>query len=481
MSDNTPTRLTFPQAFPQTGHDHGICVETALTHAEELCREHGARLTETRRHVLELIWRSHEPVGAYALLESLRRTKRRAAAPTVYRALDFLMAQGLIHRIESLNAYVGCDHPGGGAAHGPFLLCTSCGQAFELMDGDLDAAVEEGASRVGFEVSQRMVELSGVCPRCRLAGSEAGEEPSQLAVTSAGEIAAVEPTSSPTSSIPSSTAETLSRLLVEVDGVAVDFSGNKVLGGVSLAVREGEIVTLIGPNGAGKTTLVQVILGLLRPSRGSVFRAPGLRLGYMPQRLELDRALPLPVTHFLALGGAAPRDAMLRILDEVGAPHLLDRPMAGLSGGELRRVLLARALLRDPDLLVLDEPVQGVDVVGQADLYRLISQVRNRHGCGVLMVSHDLHVVMSATDRVVCLNNHICCSGHPEAVSRHPEYLALFGPQAAGDMAVYTHHHDHSHDIHGDVLPPQPGNASGNDSENSAGNESGKGAPHDHG
>ena len=464
MSDDTPIRPTFPPAFPQTGHDHGICVETALARAEELCRERGARLTETRRHVLELIWRSHEPVGAYALLESLRRTKRRAAAPTVYRALDFLMAQGLIHRIESLNAYVGCDHPGGGGAHGPVLLCTTGGQAFELMDGGLDAAVEDGASKVGFAVSDRTVELSGICPRCRLAGlsgDEAGKEMSPVAATSSGET--------PDEVSEEVPGEAPSRLLVEADGVTVDFAGNKVLGGVSLAVREGEIVTLIGPNGAGKTTLVRVILGLLQPSRGSVFRAPELRLGYMPQRLDLDRTLPLPVAHFLALGGAASRDAMARVLGEVGASQLLDRPMAGLSGGELRRVLLARALLRDPDLLVLDEPAQGVDVVGQADLYGLISRVRASHGCGVLMVSHDLHVVMSATDRVVCLNNHVCCSGHPEAVSRHPEYLALFGPQVAGDMAVYTHHHDHSHDMHGDVLPS--GKESGD----------GDGVPHDHG
>jgi zinc transport system ATP-binding protein len=380
------------------------------------------------------------------------------------------MAQGFIHRIESLNAYVGCDHPGE-TAHGPFLLCKSCGQAFELMDDHLDAAVEEGASRMGFTVSDRTVELSGLCPRCHpvgLFGGVAMEAP-PLAATGGEET----PGDSLTPSTMSSTAETLPRLLVEVDGVAVDFAGNEVLDEVSLAVREGEIVTLIGPNGAGKTTLVRVILGLLRPSRGSVFRAPGLRLGYMPQRLDLDHTLPLPVTNFLTLGGQASRDAIWQILDEVGAPHLLDRPMSGLSGGELRRVLLARALLRNPDLLVLDEPVQGVDVVGQADLYRLISQMRKSHGCGVLMVSHDLHVVMSATDRVVCLNNHVCCSGHPKAVSRHPEYLALFGPQAAGDMAVYTHHHDHSHDMHGDVLPSQ----SKNKDENSAGD----GVHHDHG
>jgi zinc transport system ATP-binding protein len=266
-----------------------------------------------------------------------------------------------------------------------------------------------------------------------------------------------------------STAQTPLRLLVEADEVVVGFAGNKVLDEVSLAVREGEIVTLIGPNGAGKTTLVRVILGLQQPSRGSVFRAPDLRLGYMPQRLDLDRTLPLPVAHFLALGGAVPCDAVARVLDEVGASQLLGRPMTGLSFGELRRVLLARALLRDPDLLVLDEPAQGVDVAGQADLYRLISRVRIRHGCGVLMVSHDLHVVMSATDRVLCLNNHVCCSGHPEAVSRHPEYLALFGPQAARHMAVYTHRHDHSHDMHGDVLP------SGKESSD------GDGVPHDHG
>ena len=445
MSDKTPIH----QAFQQIDHDHDVCVETALARAEKLCRERGARLTETRRHVLELIWRSHEPVGAYTLLESLSRTKRRAAAPTVYRALDFLMTQGLIHRIESLKAYVGCDYPGE-IAHGSFLLCTSCGQALELMDDHLDAAVEEGALSVGFSVAERTVELAGLCPRCRLASGEAGKETAPGVATRAEET--LEKTPAP------STAQTPSRLLVEADEVVVGFAGNKVLDGVSLAVREGEIVTLIGPNGAGKTTLVRVILGLQQPSRGSVFRAPGLRLGYMPQRLDLDRTLPLPVAYFLTLGGAASRDAIARVLGEVGAPQLLDRPMAGLSGGELRRVLLARALLRDPDLLVLDEPAQGVDVVGQADLYRLISRVRIRHGCGVLMVSHDLHVVMSATDRVLCLNNHVCCSGHPEAVSRHPEYLALFGPQVAGDMAVYTHHHDHSHDMHGDVLPPQPEN-----------------------
>lgn len=245
----------------------------------------------------------------------------------------------------------------------------------------------------------------------------------------------------------------MSEALIRLDGIAVSFNGQAVLDNVELSVRPGEIVTLIGPNGAGKTTLVRVVLGLLQPERGSVRRTPRLRIGYMPQKLHVDATLPLSVLRFLRLVPGVDRKRALAALAEVGAEQVIDSPLQSISGGEMQRVLLARALLREPQLLVLDEPVQGVDVAGQAELYRLISRLRERHGCGVLMVSHDLHLVMSATDQVVCLNRHVCCSGHPEQVSGDPAFIELFG-QDAKSLAVYHHHHDHDHDLHGGVVKP---------------------------
>ncbi|MDH4558939.1 zinc ABC transporter ATP-binding protein ZnuC [Pseudomonas sp. BN417] len=246
--------------------------------------------------------------------------------------------------------------------------------------------------------------------------------------------------------------------LIRLAGVGVDFAGQPVLQDVRLAVKAGEIVTLIGPNGAGKTTLVRTVLGLLKPDQGEVWRKPRLHIGYMPQKLQVDATLPLTVLRFLRLVPGVDRKAALSALDEVGATQVIDSPLQNISGGELQRVLLARALLREPELLVLDEPVQGVDVAGQAELYRLITRLRDRHGCGVLMVSHDLHLVMSTTDQVVCLNRHVCCSGHPEQVSGDPAFVELFG-QDAKSLAVYHHHHDHAHDLHGEVVknPPFPG------------------------
>ena len=243
----------------------------------------------------------------------------------------------------------------------------------------------------------------------------------------------------------------MSEALLEARGIGLAFQGREVLQHVDLRVNGGEIVTLIGPNGAGKSSLVRVVLGLLAPERGEVWRRPGLCIGYMPQRVALPDNLPLRVRRFLALGGGSGGPRIEASAERLGIVHLLDSPMTALSGGEHQRVLLARALLRQPELLVLDEPVQGVDVTGQAALYRLIGELRGELGCGVLMISHDLHLVMAATDRVLCINGHVCCSGHPEAVSRHPAYLELFGAPASAGLAVYTHHHDHTHDLHGDV------------------------------
>ncbi|PLX86454.1 MAG: zinc ABC transporter ATP-binding protein ZnuC [Desulfuromonas sp.] len=234
-------------------------------------------------------------------------------------------------------------------------------------------------------------------------------------------------------------------LLIALDNVSVDLRGRSVLSQVDLDVRRGEILTLIGPNGAGKTTLLRVALGLLTPSRGEVRPRAGLRVGYVPQRLHPDQSFPMSVQRLMKLTAQTNRDSIEAILDEVGAGSLLKAPLASLSGGELQRVLLARALLRDPELLVLDEPVQGVDVHGQVELYQLITALRHTRGCSVLMVSHDLHLVMASTDRVVCLNRHICCTGTPEAVSRDDRFLQLFGPAVLPHLALYSHDPDHRH------------------------------------
>ena len=240
--------------------------------------------------------------------------------------------------------------------------------------------------------------------------------------------------------------------LLSLGNVSLRLNATDVLEGVNLSVMRGEIVTLIGPNGAGKTSLVRIVLGLLKASGGKVWRQPRLRIGYMPQKLQIDPSLPLTVLRFLLLVPGTRRPAVEAALAEVGAEHLIARPLQQVSGGELQRILLARALLRQPDLLVLDEPVQGVDVNGQIELYQLITRLRDRYGCGVLMVSHDLHLVMATTNTVVCLNRHVCCSGHPEQVSLDPAFVAMFGEQASA-LAVYNHHHDHAHDLHGEVVP----------------------------
>ncbi|MFQ5954620.1 MAG: ATP-binding cassette domain-containing protein [Kiloniellales bacterium] len=247
------------------------------------------------------------------------------------------------------------------------------------------------------------------------------------------------------------TAETTP--LVALRDVSVGFDGRWVLDHVSMQVAAGEIVTLIGLNGSGKTTLARTLLGLIRPDRGAVVTRPRLRVGYTPQRFLPDPALPLTVARFLALGASGPSSRLAGILDEVGAGRVVNGQLASLSGGELHRVLLARALLRRPDLLVLDEPVSGVDVAGQSDLYRLIARIRDRYGCGVVLVSHDLHLVMAATDTVICLNHHVCCTGRPSAVLQDPDFVSLFGRRTAEALAVYTHRHDHHHDPAGGVVP----------------------------
>lgn len=210
-------------------------------------------------------------------------------------------------------------------------------------------------------------------------------------------------------------------------------------------------MSLIGPNGAGKTTLVRILLGLLEPDGGTISRMNGLRIGYMPQRVGLDKTMPLSVLRFLQLAKSADEGAIAELLSLLRIEHLSEQQLIAVSGGELQRVLLARALLNDPQLLILDEPAQGVDIAGQAELYQLIGDIRTERDCGVLMISHDLHLVMSATDEVICLNHHVCCHGKPEQVSSDPAFLELFGASASDGLAVYTHHHNHEHDLSGNI------------------------------
>ncbi len=234
--------------------------------------------------------------------------------------------------------------------------------------------------------------------------------------------------------------------LVLTEDVSLVLGGHLVLDSVSLAVARAEIVTLIGPNGAGKSSLARVLLGLLEPTCGRVIRQPGMSVGYVPQRFAVPETIPLTVRRLLTLTLKASNADIVRVLDETGISHLAATPVTALSGGEQQRALIARALLRNPDFLVLDEPVQGVDFIGEAQLYGLVSSIRTSRGCGILMISHDLHVVMAESDRVVCLNGHICCEGGPETVKGHPEFTKLFGREAARALAVYSHEHDHVHD-----------------------------------
>lgn len=235
--------------------------------------------------------------------------------------------------------------------------------------------------------------------------------------------------------------------LVSLSQVSLERGGRSVLEGVDLTVAPAEIVTLIGPNGAGKSSLVGLIVGALNATQGTVHRRRGLRIGYVPQRLRVDASLPLTAGRFLSLPERRSPRARAGVLAAVGlAADVAAQPLAGLSGGQFQRVLLARALLAEPELLVLDEAAQGLDPAGTAAFYALVAEQRARLGCAVLMVSHDLHVVMAAADRVVCLNGHVCCEGAPQAVASAPAYRALFGTTPSGALALYRHDHDHSHD-----------------------------------
>lgn len=234
--------------------------------------------------------------------------------------------------------------------------------------------------------------------------------------------------------------------VLSATGICVSYGARVVLDDVDITLNAGEIVTLVGPNGSGKSTLVRVLVGAVRPQSGTVSRAKGLRLGYVPQRVAVDPALPMTVSRFLDLPRRHAASVVSSALEDAGVPEVGSVYLGDLSGGQFQRVLLARALLVRPQVLLLDEATQGLDQAGSAAFYRHIESVRESLDCAVLMVSHELHVVMSASDRVICLNGHVCCHGTPEVVADRPEYRALFGTGTGGALALYRHDHDHVHD-----------------------------------
>ena len=233
--------------------------------------------------------------------------------------------------------------------------------------------------------------------------------------------------------------------LIEVKNLAVTYGANTVLKGVSLTLNAGEIVTIVGPNGSGKTSLFRAIIGATEPESGEIILQPNLKIGYVPQRLHIDSTLPITVDRFMRLTEPVSSSRCKEALEAAGVPDLLNRQMTQLSGGQFQRVLLARALISAPDVLLLDEATQGLDQGGSAAFYQQIETVCRQTGCAVLMISHELHVVMSASDRVICLNGHVCCEGTPAVVASAPEYRALFGSGTGGALALYRHDHDHDH------------------------------------
>lgn len=252
------------------------------------------------------------------------------------------------------------------------------------------------------------------------------------------------------------TSITTAKPLLTLEAIHLRYGKRDVLTDINLAISPGEIVTLVGPNGAGKSSLAKIALGLVKPSGGSLHKQKRLRTGYVPQKLRIDDSLPLTVDRFLWMAAATTRNQRRHTLARVGAERLFEAAVQSLSGGEMQRVLLARALLRKPQLLVLDEPAQGVDVTGQSALYGLLARLRDTTGCAILLISHDLHLVMAATDRVICLHGHVCCEGTPDSIQQHPEFMRLFGeaPGSLRHVAPYSHHHDHQHNLHG-----EPGDA----------------------
>ena len=242
------------------------------------------------------------------------------------------------------------------------------------------------------------------------------------------------------------------KILLKVENASYYLNDKALIKEVSLEIKQGEIVTLIGPNGSGKSTTAKIALGIYKKIEGRVIRFTE-RIGYVPQKVSVDWTLPIRVIDFMSLTENLKNDQINVALNLTGVDHLKNKSLGNLSGGEFQRVLIARAIAKKPELLVLDEPVQGVDFKGEIALYELIKKISEKLNCGILLISHDLHVVMSATDFVLCLNGHVCCSGKPHVVVKDEKYKELFGDRASNILSLYEHEHDHSHSADGSIDP----------------------------
>ena len=240
------------------------------------------------------------------------------------------------------------------------------------------------------------------------------------------------------------------KLLVKLENAGVYRSSKWLVRGISLEINQGQIVTLIGPNGSGKTTTAKMILNILNTDEGLV-KGNANKMAYVPQKINIDWTMPLRVIDFMKITSSLNNTQITESLTMTGVDKLLYNQIHSLSGGEFQRVLIARAIAKKPDLLVLDEPVQGVDFNGEIALYNLIKEISVNLKCGILLISHDMHFVMSTTDHVICLNGHICCSGSPSNVVKNPEYIKLFGEHNSETLSYYQHQHDHSHNHDGSV------------------------------
>ena len=244
--------------------------------------------------------------------------------------------------------------------------------------------------------------------------------------------------------------ENKNKVLLKVENAGVSINDKSLVKGVSFEIKQGEIVTLIGPNGSGKSTTAKIALGIYKKIDGKVKKYTN-KIGYVPQKISIDWTLPIRVSDFMTLTEELNQDQINIALNLTGVEHLKNKSLSNLSGGEFQRVLIARAISKKPELLVLDEPVQGVDFKGEIALYELIKQISEKMKCGILLISHDLHVVMSATDFVLCLNGHVCCSGAPHKVVKDSKYKELFGDRASNILSLYEHKHDHTHSQDGTI------------------------------
>ncbi len=233
--------------------------------------------------------------------------------------------------------------------------------------------------------------------------------------------------------------------LASLENIGLKIAGQQIIDRISLHLNKGEITTLIGPNGGGKTSIARILLGVLRPTSGTITKNSNIKIGYMPQKIEVERTIPMTVENFLTLSTHKIifDDHIRSLISRLKLENILQKQIHDLSGGQMQKILFLRAIINKPDLLVLDEPTQYMDIGATEEFYQIIDEIRKAQHCAILLISHDLHMVMQKTDFVFCVNHHVCCHGSPESINQHPEYLSLFGNKSA--LGIYQHHHDHKH------------------------------------